>query len=199
MPPAVIPALRRSRIVDPPGSADAVLETYLCAKDANRPRLAERAFDPAATLEVVDRSSVMAFPAETRGAAAIVDVLVRQFARLYEDVHTLCLARPAPDATAFSCDWLVGMTAKDGCALRVGAGRYDWTLDPRPWRAMRLVITIEAMQVLPASGATAIDTWLGQFDPPWSTARAAVGLAPRDVRLAAVLDYLRRGPPEMTR
>ena len=176
-----------------PSSAVEVLEAYFAAKDGNRPRVAERAFDAEATLEVVNRSDAIAFPAVTRGAAAIADVLVRQFARTYEDVHSFYLARPARDASLFSCDWLVGMTAKDGGAVRVGAGRYAWTLEPRPWRATRLVITIEAMQVLPASSAPAIDAWLEPLDRPWSRATAVVGTAPRLDLLAPVLDYLRRG------
>lgn len=182
-----------------PSSADEVLEAYFAAKDGNRPRLAERAFDADATLEVRNRSEAIDFPAITRGAGAIADVLVRQFGRTYDDVHSFYLARPAGDATSFSCGWLVGMTAKDGGAVRVGAGRYDWTLEPRPWRARRLVITIEAMQVLPASSAPAIDAWLEQLDRPWSTAPAVVGTAPRLDLLAPVLDYLRRGSPVTSR
>ena len=173
-----------------PSSADEVLEAYFAAKDGNRPRLAERAFDADATLEVRNRSEAIDFPAITRGAGAIADVLVRQFGRTYDDVHSFYLARPAGDATSFSCGWLVGMTAKEDGAVRVGAGRYDWTLEPRPWRATRLVITIEAMQVLPALEAPAVYAWLEQLAYPWSTARAAIDAAPLIDALVPVLDHL---------
>jgi hypothetical protein len=155
-----------------PGGADEVLEAYFRAKDGNRPRLAERAFHARATLEIRNRSDAIAFPSVTRGAAAIADVLVRQFGRSYDDVCSFYLQRPAPDATAFSCDWLVGMTAKDDRTVRVGCGRYDWTLQPTPaWRATRLVITIEAMQVLPAAEASGVYAWLEQLAYPWSRKR----------------------------
>ena len=179
-----------------PSSADEVLEAYFAAKDGNHPRLAERAFDADATLEVRNRSEAIAFPAITRGAGAIADVLVRQFGRTYEDVHSFYLARPAGDATSFACGWLVGMTAKDDGAVRVGAGRYDWTLEPRPWRATRLVITIEAMQVLAPSAAPAVYGWLDRLAYPWSTARAVVELAPPLAGLAPVLDHLRQDREE---
>jgi hypothetical protein len=173
-----------------------VLETYFRAKDGNRPRLAELAFCPDATLEVVNRSDAIAFPAITRGAAAIAHVLVREFGRAYDDVHSFYLGRPAPDAQAFACEWLVGMTAKDGGAVRVGCGRYDWTLRATPaWCATRLVITIEAMQVLRGSAAPTIYAWLGELPYPWATARAAVASAPRVHGLDPVLDHLRLHGP----
>jgi hypothetical protein len=175
-----------------PASAIDVLEAYFRAKDGNRPRLAELAFCRDATLEVVNRSDAIAFPAVTRGAAAIAQILVREFGRTYDDVHSFYLGRPAPDAEAFTCQWLVGMTAKDGGAVRVGCGRYDWTLRATPaWCATRLAITIEAMQVLPASAAPRIYGWLDELAHPWTTARAAVASAPPVHGLDPVLDHLR--------
>lgn len=175
-----------------PGGADEVLEAYFAAKDGNHPRLAERAFDASATLEIVNRSEAIAFPATTRGAAAIADVLVREFGRAYDNVQSFYLARPARDATSFSCDWLVGMTAKDGGAVRVGSGRYDWTLRSSPaWCATYLRITIEAMQVLPASATAPVYDWLERLAYPWSTGRDVVDTAPQVDGLAPVLAYLR--------
>lgn len=56
----------------------------------------------------------------------------------------------------FSCDWLVGMPDKETGNARVGCGRYDRTFRPgEPLLADRLVITIDAMQVLPSAACPA--------------------------------------------
>lgn len=176
-----------------PSGAVEVLEAYFRAKDGNRPHLAERVFAPDARLEVVNRTSAISFPAVTEGGPAIVDVLVRQFGRSYENVRSFYLSRPRADATRFSCAWLVGMTARETGEARVGCGRYDWILRPAPWRATQLVITIDAMEVLPAGSASSILAWLASLAYPWSTARAVVNGAPKVEGLAPVLALLCEG------
>ena len=83
----------------------AVVEAYLRGKDGHAPALAREAFAANARLEVRNRTTAVDFPAVTEGRDAIVDVLVTQFGAAYANVRSLCLARPAPAATAFACDW----------------------------------------------------------------------------------------------
>jgi hypothetical protein len=107
------------------------IRTYIRAKDENRPHLMRRAFAEEATLEMVVRTSAIAFPPVTRGCAAIADVLVRDFAKQYENVYTFCLDDPpSADSLCFKCGWLVVMSEKDSRKLRMGHGYYDWSWNP---------------------------------------------------------------------
>src|SRR4051812_23564406 len=94
-------------------SAAEAIEAYLRAKDENRPFLMTEAFAEDASLSVVVHSGNIAFPPVTRGRGAIADVLVRDFARTYENVRTVCLSPPpARNVTTFACSWLVAMSVK---------------------------------------------------------------------------------------
>jgi len=177
----------------------AVLRAYFHAKDENRPQCMRQAFTPDATLEIVNRSAAIAFPARTTGREAIADVLVRAFGRSYENVRTFYLDAPPPDARRFSCDWLVAMSDKDSRSPRVGCGRYDWTFDtPGTGLASGLVITIEAMLVLEPVLLDATLEAIDGLDYPWTSGEAAAaalrardGLAPA---LGPVLAWLTRTP-----
>jgi len=119
--------------------------------------------------------------------------LVRRFAQTYENIYSFYMARPPGQATRFLCDWLVGMSEKERQHVRVGCGRYDWTFQTEsPQLASHLVITIHAMQVLPPGQFDSIFAWLRQLDYPWSSAAAAMKLAPSVEMLAPVLQYLGR-------
>lgn len=175
-------------------AAYAVLEAYFAGKDEHRPDVAARAFAPDARLEVRNRTTAVDFPAVTDGREAIVDVLVGQFGRLYANVRSFYLARPAPGATRFACDWLVGMTVREDGSVRVGSGRYDWTLRAAPaWCATGLTITIDAMEALPPSTAPVVLAWLHSLPYPWASADAVLASAPRVDGLAPVLDCVGRG------
>ena len=174
-------------------NAETVLRTYVQAKDENRPHLLAGVFTPDATLEVRNKSSAIAFPAVTVGRDAIADVLVRNFAKSYENVYTFYMARPHAEATDIACDWLVCMTEKDSGSVRVGCGRYDWMLQAKPHGlATRLVISIEAMQVLAPNQFEPVFAWVRSMDYPWTSADAVVRGAPQLPALAPVLDYLAR-------
>ena len=85
-------------------SAQACIETYIRAKDENRPFLMERVFAENATLQMVVKTEAISFPPISRGLESITDTLVRRFAQTYENVHTLCLAQPPRDnEMRFSC------------------------------------------------------------------------------------------------
>ncbi len=186
-------------------AAAAVLHTYFRAKDGNRPHLLDRVFTPDARLEVDNRSAAIAFPAVTIGRSGIADVLVRQFGRTYENVYSFYLRKPAADAMAFSCDWLVGMTEKDTGDVRAGCGRYDWVLADVELpseksvaverRATSLRIHIAAMQVLAPSLLEPVIGWLRALDYPWTTPGSIAATAPAIRELDPVLAYLSRSDP----
>ena len=172
---------------------ETVLRNYFRAKDENRPHLLANVFTPDAKLEVINRASTIAFPALTIGREAIADVLVRRFGQSYENVYSFYMEQPVPAAKSFTCDWLVVMSEKDRGNVRVGCGRYDWQFEGvAPPLAARLVITIEAMQVLSPSALERTFEWVQQLSYPWSSAAAVTASAPHIEMLAPVLQYLGR-------
>ncbi|KJJ97371.1 hypothetical protein UB44_16655 [Burkholderiaceae bacterium 26] len=176
---------------------EALIRTYVRAKDENRPHLMPHAFAADATLQMTVKSEAISFPARSEGLAAIADVLVRRFGQTYDNVYTFCLtnSRPARDTTRYECDWLVGMSNKVDGNVRVGCGSYVWTftLQERGWRVQTLDIVIDAMEVLPPDTTQAIfDDWLGQLAYPWNTALQALAQMPALVKLEPVRAYLHR-------
>lgn len=171
----------------------AVLRGYFHAKDENRPRRLDTVFAQDAELEVVNRTGAIAFPARSLGREAIAEAMVRRFGQANEDVHSFYLASPPPpQASHFRCAWLVGMTEKDSRSVRVGCGTYDWRFrDAAPRLASHLVITIEAMQVLPPDRAAPVYAWLGRLSYPWSSVAEVREHAPRQL-VEPVLDALAR-------
>ena len=179
--------------VPPRIPADRIVRGYFHAKDENRPHLLVDVFAEDARLEVINAASTIAFPPVAQGRDAIAEVLVRGFNRTYENVYTYCLARPPADAASFACDWLVGMTEKDGCRVRVGCGRYDWRFAATGrGLATGLRITIAAMQVLPPGDFDAVHAWLAALGYPWTAAEEAAARAPGIEAIAPVLQYLVR-------
>lgn len=179
-------------------AAERVLRTYFRAKDENRPHLMSEAFSETATLETVVRTDAISFPPVSRGLAPITDVLVRRFAQSYENVYSFYLEQPPPQvpATGISCDWLVGMSEKESGRARVGCGRYEWQFQHAPPHlAERLVITIEAMQVLPADQLEAVLRWLTGLPYPWCPAHRVLDAAPAIPGLDPVFRYVGRRKP----
>lgn len=176
-------------------NAESVLRDYFHAKDENRPHLLEGVFAPEAQLEVRNSTGTISFPAVTEGREAIADILVRQFAQAYENIYSFYMDRPAgATAATFSCDWLVGMSEKEGKNVRIGCGRYDWSFQAGPpFLTNRLVITIAVMEVLPPSQLKPVLAWLRGLDYPWTTAAAVRAAAPVIADLAPVLRYLGKG------
>lgn len=164
-------------------SAREAVELYLQAKDRNRPCLMERAFAADATLQIVVPSETISFPPVSTGLPSISEVLVRRFAQTYENVFTFCLAAPPRDgADRFACDWLVGMSEKDGGRVRVGCGRYDWQFQAHGQRRVeRLVITIRRMESLDPACLAVVMDWLSRLPCPWCTVQMALaGMPPLD-------------------
>lgn len=165
---------------------------YIDAKDRNRPHLLTRAFAPTATVDVVARTPTISFPSAVTGIDAIADVFVRRFAMTYENVYTFCLsAPPNDDRPAFSCDWLVAMSEKEGGAPRIGSGRYDWFFRRDSRRLVeKLVITIDVMQKLDPGCLRPVMDWVSALPYPWCPADVAAKSTPKMVDLAETLSRL---------
>ena len=177
-----------------PTPADAI-ETYMRAKDGNRPFLMQRAFAENAALEMVVKTDAISFPSSAKGVAALADVLVRRFSLDYENVYTFCLNEPpATPCRSFACHWLVGMSAKLGGAIRVGCGRYDWHFGA-DGRVERLVISVDVMKMLRPQKLSATMTWLSALPYPWCRADEAMTLMPASDGLAEIKAYLEQVRP----
>ena len=172
---------------------EAVLRGYFRAKDENRPQLLEDVFASNAVLVIHNRSTNIAFPAVTQGRAAIAEVLVRSFVLSNENVYSFYLGCPPPGVREFTCPWLVGMSERSSGHLRIGCGTYEWAFEPHaPHMASRLVITIEAMQVLPITESAEVFAWLRALNYPWSSAERALESIPRCELLSPIAQFLRR-------
>jgi len=171
-----------------PSPSDCI-EAYIHAKDRNRPHLLSRAFAPTATVEVVAKTSTISFPSAVTGLDAIAEVFVRRFAMTYENVYTFCLSSPPKeDNRAFSCDWLVCMSEKEGGALRAGCGRYDWFFARDDRRLVeKLVITIDVMQKLDPGCLRPVMDWVTALPYPWCPADIAAKHAPKSVDLTETM------------
>lgn len=151
------------------------ITTYILAKDGNRPHRLAEVFTSDATLTMRVKTDAISFPPMTKGREAITQTLVRSFNQTYENVYTLCLDEPpAADAASYSCRWLVAMSAKDGGAVRVGCGRYEWLFAPADGRACALTIVIEAMEVLPPDVLAQVMACVAALPYPWCPAQKAI-------------------------
>jgi hypothetical protein len=155
------------------------IETYLHAKDFNRPHRMTDAFIADAELAMTVHTGEIAFPPAVRGVHAIAATLSSGFAQRYENVYTYCIGAPPERDDRFMCDWLVCMTEKASGAARIGFGRYDWQADAATGKVARLHITIERMATLPADVNPALLDWARCLPYPW---------CPRDRLASAVRD-----------
>ena len=172
---------------------EAVLRAYFHAKDENRPHLLEDVFASNAELVIHNQSANIAFPAFTKGRLAIAEVLVRSFALSNENVYSFYLGRPLPGLREFACPWLVGMSERSSGHVRVGCGTYEWAFEPRPpHMASRLVVTIEAMQVLPITESAGVFAWLRALNYPWSSSESALQGIPGSELLSPIAKFLKR-------
>lgn len=168
------------------------IETYVLAKDGNRPHLIANAFAPDAGLAMDVKTGTIAFPSEVKGAGEIARVLVSDFAKQYENVYTLCIGAPPQREGAFDCGWLVCMTEKAGGVARVGYGRYAWRSDGADGKVTHLRIAIEAMNVLPARCNAPILAWVSALPYPWCPADRLADGAPGLSAVHDVVTQLRR-------
>ena len=174
---------------------DQAVQTYILAKDGNRPFLMREAFTADAELETVVKTDVISFPSTAQGLSTLEEVLVRRFCVDYENIFTFCLSKPSvADRSRFQCHWLVGMSVKTTGHLRVGCGRYDWRFDASG-KIRKLAIMIDVMKVLPASELEATMRWLSALPHPWCRPEDAAGAIPAHADLADIVAYLKQAGP----
>ena len=166
--------------------------TYFIAKDGNRPHLMRRVFAEDAELEMVSNTDAISFPASTKGADAISEILGRRFSADFDNVYTFALTRPAAaDRNHFPCHWMVGMSAKKDGSLRVGTGHYDWYFTPDDrCLVSRLKIKIEMMHILPEAHLTEIMQWLSSLPYPWCAPDEMIRTMPKIGSLTDIGRYL---------
>jgi hypothetical protein len=182
--------MNRSTAID---ATDAI-STYIFAKDSNRPQLMKHAFAGDCELEMAVKTDAISFPSSAKGLEQITQVLVTNFGDQYENVRTFCLSRPNSDYLEnFRCDWLVGMSARQGGAVRVGCGHYSWHFgSDDDGRVKKLVIDIEVMCVLPAEQSKPIMQWLAALPYPWCSDIQACESIPAIDGLGPIDCFLRR-------
>jgi hypothetical protein len=169
------------------------IESYIRAKDQNRPHLMPLAFAEHSTLDMEVKTGAISFPAHSRGRDAITEVLVRNFAQHFENVYTFCLSSPpADDQRDFSCKWLVGMAERSTGSIRIGCGSYDWRFQSQDTGSLveRLRITIEFMQVFSSDKSHILFRWLARLPYPWCPRQTAAGSAPSIDELSPIIDYV---------
>jgi len=144
--------MNRSTAINAPDA----ISTYILAKDSNRPQLMKHAFAGDCELEMAVKTDAISFPSSAKGLEQVTQILVTNFGDQYENVRTFCLSRPNSEYLPhFRCDWLVGMSARQGGGVRVGCGHYGWRFRAdADGRVKKLVIDIEVMCVLPAEIGT---------------------------------------------
>jgi hypothetical protein len=166
------------------------IETYIRAKDGNRPFLIADAFTADAELTMQVNTAEISFPNTVKGAKAISNVLVSEFAQRYENVYTFCIGAPPAAGPAFGCDWLVCMSEKSTGLARAGFGRYEWLAAEDSGQIRQLRITIEEMNTLPQDTVEPILRWAHALPYPWCPrerlAEGAPGIATIDRMRAAL-------------
>lgn len=168
------------------------IETYIHAKDGNRPHLIRHAFTADAELAMKVKTDEISFPSTVKGADGIAAVLVSQFALRYENVYTFCMGMPPRDETAFRCDWLVCMTEKETGAARVGFGAYEWVSRDGAGLVSKLEITIEEMKNLPRESGGVILEWASRLPYPWCAHDLPAESAPAVPALEEIVGRLAR-------
>lgn len=180
-------------------NATEAISTYILAKDGNRPQLMKDAFAGDCELEMFVKTDAISFPGSAKGVEEVTRVLVTNFGDQYVNVRTFCLSRPkSVHLPHFRCDWLVGMAAKQGGAVRVGCGHYDWHFSfSDGGRVKKLAIGIEVMCALPAQTSEPIMHWLTAMPYPWcSNVRACEGIPAIDA-LRPIKRFLAPAPLQL--
>lgn len=164
---------------EPARAVDAI-NAYVIGQDGNRPHAISRAFTEDAELTIQGDAARIGLPLRVTGRSSIAKVLVTGFHNAWENVYTLCIGTQPPDnATAFSCDWMMAMSAKRDGTPMIGCGRYDWRFEPESHRARSLAIRIDALEA-PRCDADVVTDWVAALPYPWC-ARAKIIAAPPSV------------------
>jgi hypothetical protein len=74
---------------------------------------------------------------------------------------------PENNRSACTRDWMVAITEKEGHAVRVGCGSYQWHFAPDSFLIVRLFITIEIMELLPPQDVDDAMNRVSALPYPW--------------------------------
>ena len=166
------------------------IQTYIRAKDENRPHLMPNAFTPDANLGMRVETENISFPPASKGIEEITQILVSDFGRAYENIYTFCLdGVPSDDEDDFRCRWLVGMSVKETKSIRVGFGYYDWQFGASGL-IQHLTITIRTMLILTSDHHGPVTNWLSHLPYPWCPEEAAAKAMPSISELNEVRQFL---------
>jgi hypothetical protein len=171
------------------------IQTYLRAKDENRPHLMNRVFAENAKLEVAVETDAISFPPLTIGIVDITRVLVRDFDQINENVYSFCLTNPPSSSDTFACRWMVGMSDRASGAVRIGCGHYDWSFQSgEPYQVEKLGIAIKTMQVLPSECLRPVMDWLSALPYPWCLPSEAVRGMPGLAAMEDIRKFIDQNP-----
>ncbi len=147
-----------------------IINSYIKAKDGNKPHLMKDVFSESATLTMKVQTDKISFPPEVAGVDHITEALIHKFNNSYENVYTICLADTVEqDINIINCRWLVGMTEKSSGSSRVGFGEYKWSfIDDGSSLVSHLTIIIENMVVLPIEAQREVMSWFCNLAYPWA-------------------------------
>ncbi len=167
------------------------IELYIRAKDQHQPALIAEAFDSAAVVTTEARTDTISFPPEMSGRELIEQVLVKDFARAWQDVRTFCFSHPGREQRpAFTCQWMVAMQSRNGEGGRLGYGTYDWSFAAGSSKVRALAICIDEMLVVPEQRAPALIEWAGGLPYPWCTLDELVANPAPDEAMAVLVTRL---------
>ncbi|WP_299979975.1 hypothetical protein [uncultured Pseudoteredinibacter sp.] len=165
------------------------ISRYIQGKDHNKPHLLKQAFAQHATLSMQVKTENISFPSNTRGLAAISQLLVSDFNKQYENIYTYCITDTFREADLnLSCSWLVVMTEKATGKVRLGFGDYHWsfTHSGPHLLADRLEIIIDAMNVLDEEAKEPFLVWAEALPYPYLSLRELLSNSPAHVALEAL-------------
>ncbi|MGH8679661.1 MAG: hypothetical protein ACREUQ_15100 [Burkholderiales bacterium] len=162
-------------------SARELLETYLEAKDLNRPDLILDCYAPNAVLTFSIATATISFPARISGADAIAQTLVRDFRKTFTQCKTyyVCESVDADSRKINKLPWLVVMKEVSRPILRLGKGYYTWQfeLGDRTRRVSAMHIHIERMDAVEDPDEDILHALQSALPYPWlrpATLRAII-------------------------
>jgi hypothetical protein len=148
-----------------------LLETYLEAKDLNRPSLILECYTPNAVLTYSIATDTISFPNKVLGADAIAQTLVRDFGKKFDRCKTYYVCDLIVDRgqRIDFMPWLVIMREASNSALRVGKGYYRWRFesDETRMRVCAMHIHIERMDIVEDRDGKTLHGLQSELPYPW--------------------------------
>lgn len=163
-----------------PKKHEKAINSYLRAKDSNKPHLMRRFFDNSASLSMEVKTDKIAFPSTTNGLCSITNVLVKDFNQKYDNVYTFCITDSViNDGEETLCKWAVVMTDRENKSIRIGFGAYKWLFNND--LVSQLTIIIENMIVLEKDYRKEVFSWVDKQAYPWCDSNDFLKEAPSSV------------------